>query len=680
MRTVLFLFACFFLLKSEAQNFNVRFPDDQILGGVCSFSDLMAVGQPEFFSNDSLHLVAQYEDEVFGVTPPGTCFTLTRTWLVYDSLSWHPGDTVIAVPNPRPKLQYDAPENLPGPTVSPVDTAGNPWSATVSVLFYTDTQAVHFNTFWTGAIHAYHYTQKLYVLDSLPPEIANCPMDTVHVADLSDNDTLLWHEAYWAEPGLPGHDLREGAADISFAATDLCSGGNIGGEYLLFLDLDQNGTQETVVSSNNYYPPGSLGFNNANNANYSGGEPRVFDRRPVPSSQKYRFGVVRTLSGQQAVFSLGWYTNAAPNTYVTPQLPPGTHKIEWIITDGCGNSSTCQYVFTITSPLPTPGGLHDVYIKFPDDISASTCDGSFDFGAPVFQQPDSSNIEVIYEDSEIFPVPDACIIIERNWLIRNPNVYDPAQPCVYVPNPMPFALPNNPQNLPGPVVAPLGTAAPWEPSWVKIQAADPAPTSYSSFWSNYANCYQYTQHIKVSDTEAPVVLPFCNTLPQEVNDSSGNDPQLWNAAYWQDPFTNNHDLREAGVDLQLTASDICTGSNIGIGYLLFLDLDQDGVQESVVSNNALLPPGMIRFGNASTPGLAGGELRRFDQRTLPEDQLYVFVNQWIVTGGERSLSIRWGAAGGSANTMLPQLPPGSHRIRWTIDDACGNQTVCEYLL
>jgi hypothetical protein len=35
------------------------------------------------------------------------------------------------------------------------------------------------------------------------------------------------------------------------------------------------------------------------------------------------------------------------NTYVTPQLPHGTHKIKWFVSDGCGNETVCEYTIII---------------------------------------------------------------------------------------------------------------------------------------------------------------------------------------------------------------------------------------------------------------------------------------------------------------------------------------------
>ncbi|MBK6997955.1 MAG: hypothetical protein IPH31_24875 [Lewinellaceae bacterium] len=35
-----------------------------------------------------------------------------------------------------------------------------------------------------------------------------------------------------------------------------------------------------------------------------------------------------------------------------PELPHGTHKIKWFITDGCGNNAEYEYTFTVRDCKP----------------------------------------------------------------------------------------------------------------------------------------------------------------------------------------------------------------------------------------------------------------------------------------------------------------------------------------
>jgi hypothetical protein len=40
-------------------------------------------------------------------------------------------------------------------------------------------------------------------------------------------------------------------------------------------------------------------------------------------------------------------TNQLGSAGIAPQLPYGTHKIKWTITDGCGNETYCEYTFVV---------------------------------------------------------------------------------------------------------------------------------------------------------------------------------------------------------------------------------------------------------------------------------------------------------------------------------------------
>jgi len=82
---------------------------------------------------------------------------------------------------------------------------------------------------------------------------------------------------------------------------------------------------------------------NANTPNYSGGTARAFDFRPVPANQKWGFALQTTTVGGKRTARVAFNTQQSPTTFVTPQLPHGTHKIKWFVNDNCGNVATCEY-------------------------------------------------------------------------------------------------------------------------------------------------------------------------------------------------------------------------------------------------------------------------------------------------------------------------------------------------
>ena len=343
-----------------------------------------------------------------------------------------------------------------------------------------------------------------------------------------------------------------------------------------------------------------------------------------------------------------------------------------------GNSSQCSQRIIVTYE-------QDYYVKFPNDVIVTKCDGTGSYGAPVFfGGQDCELMGVSFEDEIFTVVPDACYKIERTWTIINWCTYNVNGSCVIVPNPNPNATTNSPQNLPGPIVSPLGTPAPWAPTVVSIAPGQPQ-TNYSIYWSASANCYKYKQVIKIIDTEDPIVSN-CPASPVEFCDQSVNDGLLWNQPYWWDGGTESHDLCEGDAGLTITATDSCSGANLNITYLLFLDTDGDGTMETVVNSNNTPAPGTVNYNNLSTPNYTGGTPQVFDGRPVLPNEVYRWANHQSVSGTARTASVQWktfaqmptpanqlGTAG-----IAPQLPYGTHKIKWTVTDGCGNETYCEY--
>jgi len=327
----------------------------------------------------------------------------------------------------------------------------------------------------------------------------------------------------------------------------------------------------------------------------------------------------------------------------------------------------------------------DYYVKFPNDVIVTVCDGTGNYGEPTFYGKDCELLGVSYEDAVFTVVPDACLKIERTWKIINWCTYDPNKDCIYVPNPNPNATSNSPQNLPGPIVSACGTPAPWNPTVVKINPTDATSTNYCTFWDKNANCYVYKQIIKIIDTQKPTVNN-CPASPVEYCDQTVNDPLLWNQSYWWDPVVGQHDLCEGDAPLTITATDLCSGANVNISYLLFLDLNGDGTMETVVNSNNTPAPGTVNFNNAGNVNYSGGVPQVFDGRPVLPNEIYRWANHQSVSGTTRTASVQWktfaqmptpsnqfGTPG-----IAPQLPYGTHKIKWTITDGCGNETYCEY--
>lgn len=179
------------------------------------------------------------------------------------------------------------------------------------------------------------------------PTILNCPQGNINICDLSDNDSLLWHEPPYTWCSTLGlEDLYEGTADFSLKILP-CGFGNLNISYVLLLDLDNDNLMETAVSSNNPPPAGFVFANNAFNPGYTGGEPLEFDKRPLPDTEIFQFALETTNVWDTVVASLRWKTG---NFYVLPRLPEGRHKLMWWV-EQAGEVDYCEYTFRVKDCL-----------------------------------------------------------------------------------------------------------------------------------------------------------------------------------------------------------------------------------------------------------------------------------------------------------------------------------------
>jgi hypothetical protein len=356
----------------------------------------------------------------------------------------------------------------------------------------------------------------------------------------------------------------------------------------------------------------------------------------------------------------------------------GTILRTFRVFDQNGNSAECSQQITVTH-------VQDYFIKFPDDVIVTMCNGTGIYGEPEFLQNGCEIMEATFEDEIFTVVPDACYKIERTWTIRNTCTYDTALSVIVVPNPNPSATSNSPDNLPGPVVSPAGTPAPWAPTVVAITPGT-LPTDFSTFWNADANAYQYKQIIKVIDQQKPQI-DNCPSVKITFHDTTSNDQHLWNQQYWFDLLTNLNDLPDGPSPLTISASDACGADKLNINYLLFLDLDGDGAQETVVNSQNPPAPGTVRFNNANTPGYTGGTPQIFDDRPVPANDIYRWVMHQTTMGTQKTASLQWKTLAQSITSpsnpsglpgIAPQLPYGTHKIKWFVTDGCGNEQTCEY--
>jgi len=309
--------------------------------------------------------------------------------------------------------------------------------------------------------------------------------------------------------------------------------------------------------------------------------------------------------------------------------------------DCYGFSSSCTQRITVTN-------VPDYNIEFPADKTVN-CVTEPVFGAPIITNDEGCElIGIAYNDVYFTVVPDACYKIERTWTVINWCDYNPDLPC--------YDHPRDRGRFVRVWDNPAVANGPWP--------LDPPD-----------NCVTYKQIIKVIDQTPPTIT----CAPIDTCDYSTNDARFWNDGdLWWDNGIMSHDLCETDKTLlSVSAADLCDSiSPVGglrFRYLLFLDLDGDGIMETVVSSadaNTTRPNGLygrVRYNNYQNLNYGGGNIRRFDLSGNP----FAFNIEQTATGAR----VTWRTAGGTVQN--PNLPHGRHKIKWIAEDGCGNEAVCE---
>lgn len=267
MRTIYPLFATLLFCLNFAQAqpyapyYTVKFPNDTTIFG-CGATAPTIYPIIDKVGYCSFNVGVNKEDQVFYTNSCLNCYKIVRRWRLIYWCDYNPNWlTPYIVPNPA--------NTDKGPTV-----IGDIYN------------------------HGYiEYTQIIKVLDSDAPIFVDCPSSPMTICDYSNNNSSLYNVNHI--------DRCEAPVNLSIKAIDACSKSNIKLNYRLFLDLDGNGSMETLRS---------------------GGSPNAW---PVETT-----AVGDTLIG----------TIKFPQGY---ELPYGKHKVEWIAGDYCGPESICKYEFIV---------------------------------------------------------------------------------------------------------------------------------------------------------------------------------------------------------------------------------------------------------------------------------------------------------------------------------------------
>ncbi len=169
----------------------------------------------------------------------------------------------------------------------------------------------------------------------------------------------------------------------------------------------------------------------------------------------------------------------------------------------------------------------------------------------------------------------------------------------------------------------------------------------------------------------------CPAAPDTVCDLSANSAFFWNEAYWYDSLYSSNNLAEGSVDLPFFLLDTCGMGSVTMSYVLLLDLNNDGLRETAVTSGNLPPVNTVYFGNAANANYAGGVPRKFDERIVPAALRYGFALEVATQDDTLIARVRWVNQATVPDTINAQLPAGTHRIEWRMEQN-GIIKTCQY--
>jgi len=258
---LLFMLLATTILTAQSTYYTVKFPNDTTIFG-CGASAPLIYPVIDKVGSCNFNVGVNKTDYVFYTNGCQNCYKIERRWRLLYWCDYNPNSySPFIVPNPG--------DTNKGPTV-----VGNSYN------------------------HGFiEYVQIIKVLDGDAPVFLDCPASPVVICDLTNNRSNQYNNGYM--------DRCESPVNLTIKAIDACSKAKIKLTYRLFLDLDGNGSMETLLSS----------------------------------SSPNAFPVETTVSGDTLCGRIKFPTNY--------ELPYGRHKIEWIAGDYCSAESVCKYEIII---------------------------------------------------------------------------------------------------------------------------------------------------------------------------------------------------------------------------------------------------------------------------------------------------------------------------------------------
>jgi hypothetical protein len=158
------------------------------------------------------------------------------------------------------------------------------------------------------------------------------------------------------------------------------------------------------------------------------------------------------------------------------------------------------------------------------------------------------------------------------------------------------------------------------------------------------------------------LVPCDSTATDTIEFECPNNQFFWNNVLWGGP--DNPDLYEKNVDLNFRFIDTC-----GLGSITFnllLDLDGDGIRETLLNPDNILADGQIRFDNF----LSGGMDTVLQFHSDPSDptglQTFLLHTESI---GDTVIATIFSPPSDLLSVQYPaKLPKGRHLLQWILSD------------
>ncbi len=201
---------------------------------------------------------------------------------------------------------------------------------------------------------------RLYSAKAQCPDTLACPAtSTFFICDAGENDPGLWKSPLFRNVVFNVIDLHEASVNLSIKVADSCRDVRVAG-FELWLDVNGDSIQETVVTPRNILSGGRIMFNNATKTNFIGGDTLLFDARALKPGFEFRFEQKNTYRNDSLIAQLGF--NNPGQALNLAKIPTGIHRMVWYLTRG-EQMITCEQRYLVRECIPPRIRCRDTLVR-----------------------------------------------------------------------------------------------------------------------------------------------------------------------------------------------------------------------------------------------------------------------------------------------------------------------------